>query len=121
MGHFTETYFIPAGFTVTDGTICPPKVRTAREAVDVAATLLRLTGARARIVRTAPIWRPGDVVVVRYRGDDGPAYTYVRGAADWPGDRRPKTDAEISALYDTGKVQPVLQAGGVPFDRGRLA
>lgn len=68
----------------------------------------------------APTWKPGDVVVVRYPGNPT-AYTYVRGVNGWPGEfARPKTDQEISDLYRQGQATPVLQAGGVAFDEGRL-
>lgn len=68
---------------------------------------------------TAPAWRAGDVVVVRYVSSPI-AYTYVRGARGWPGERAPKTDADMDQLFAEGRVTPVLQAGGEPFDEGRL-
>ncbi|MEV0267732.1 hypothetical protein AB0H43_03070 [Hamadaea sp. NPDC050747] len=67
----------------------------------------------------APEWRPGDVVVVRYHPSSRP-YTYVRAEDNWPTSRVPKTDAQVDALYAAGKVTPVLQAGGEPFDSRRL-
>lgn len=70
--------------------------------------------------RAAPIWKPGDVIVVRFAASL-PSYTYVRGARNWPGDNRPaKTDHDVDMWYAGGKVTPVLQAGGEPFDKGRL-
>lgn len=69
----------------------------------------------------APMWLPGDVVVVRFESNPVDSFTYVRGAVDWPGDRRPaKSDAFMDRLYLMGRLEPVLQAGGVPFDGGRL-
>lgn len=66
--------------------------------------------AAASVEVTAPVWLPGDVVVVRYLGNPTP-YTYVRGERDWPGDRRPKSDAEISRLYAEGRAEHVLRNG----------
>lgn len=73
-----------------------------------------------RLPDPAPVWKPGDVVVVRWSLGSKP-YTYVRGARTWPGDETlSKKDAEISRLWREGKAEPVLQAGGAPFDRSRL-
>lgn len=68
----------------------------------------------------APKWRPGDVVIVRWHGPSSAPYTYVRGMYSWPGERSPKTDAQIDELYLAGKATPVLQSGGEPFDKERL-
>lgn len=73
-----------------------------------------------RLPDPAPVWKPGDVVVVRYYADGTP-YTYVRGLHGWPGENAAaKTDAAISRLWREGRAEPVLQAGGAPFDRSRL-
>ncbi|MDG4792711.1 hypothetical protein [Micromonospora sp. WMMD1082] len=71
--------------------------------------------------RPAPAWRPGDVVVVRY-GPRGNPYTYVRGNGGWLVEkgRTPKTDEWMTVQVDEGRATPVLQAGGEPFDGGRL-
>jgi hypothetical protein len=71
------------------------------------------------VERSAQKWQPGDVVVVRYNSvptstpwDDTTPYTYVRGAKDWPGDRRAsRTDAQIDQLFAEGKVTHVLRDG----------
>ncbi|MFG3710116.1 hypothetical protein [Micromonospora sp. NPDC047730] len=72
------------------------------------------------LTKAAPQWRPGDVVIVRWHGATSTPYTYVRGMYSWPGERSPKTDAQIDELYLAGKAKPVLQSGGEPFDEGRL-
>ncbi|SCL32957.1 hypothetical protein GA0070616_4599 [Micromonospora nigra] len=71
--------------------------------------------------RPAPIWKPGDVVVVRY-GPRATPYTYVRGNGGWLVEkgREPKADEWMTAQVDAGRATPVLQAGGEPFDGGRL-
>lgn len=70
----------------------------------------------------APEWRPGDVITIRFaNGSQAPEYTYVRGAREWPGERRNLTDAEVGRRWNQGKVRPVLQAGGQPFDEERLS
>lgn len=77
------------------------------------------------LTRFAPTWRPGDVVVVTFgpiRPTPAGTYTYVRGRESWPTDaqRPPKTDEWMTRLYLEGRVRPVLQAGGEPFEGGRL-
>lgn len=91
----------------------------AESAIRTAERLLRNAGARAKVVRLAPEWKPGDVVIVRFE-PGGQRYTYVRGRSSWPGEHVSKSDEQIDALYLDGKVQPVLQSGGEPFDEGRL-
>lgn len=67
--------------------------------------------AASSVVVLAPVWQPGDVVVVRYPGNPT-AYTYVRGAKTWPGEyAAAKTDAQINALFEEGNVEHVLRDG----------
>ncbi|MEU4568653.1 hypothetical protein [Micromonospora sp. NPDC023956] len=70
--------------------------------------------------KAAPVWQPGDVLVVRWHGPRSRAYTYVRGMKCWPGETASKTDTEMDDLFLAGKAEPVLQTGGVPFDKSRL-
>ena len=72
-----------------------------------------------RLADPAPIWWPGDVVLVKYH-PLGDSYTYVRGVRGWPGERVAKTDEQLTALWREGKVKPLLQEGGKPFDMTRL-
>lgn len=69
-----------------------------------------------------PTWKPGDVVVIEY-GPHRVTYTYVRGREAWlVEDGRPqKPDAFMNAQYAAGRLRPVLQSGGEPFDSARLA
>ncbi|TDC35723.1 hypothetical protein [Micromonospora sp. KC213] len=77
------------------------------------------------LTKFAPTWRPGDVIVVTFghgpRPNPAGTYTYVRGRESWPTDaqRPPKTDEWVTRMYLEGRVRPVLQAGGEPFDGGR--
>jgi hypothetical protein len=94
--------------------------RRQAQALDQARRILAAAQVPADIVLRRPKWLPGDVIVVEYA--PGKPYTYVRGEETWPVDkgRTPKTDDDINALYELGKVRPVLQSGGVAFHRERL-
>ncbi|RLK22652.1 hypothetical protein DER29_0490 [Micromonospora sp. M71_S20] len=91
------------------------------ETIALAKLVLADAGVKAEVVRKSPTWRPGDVVVVFY-GPHRTPYTYVRGRETWPTDegRQPKTDEFMTAQLDAGRLKPVLQSGGEPFDGGRL-
>lgn len=106
-----------------------PKLNWPRRVTDVpnprvailkAKQILAEAGVKADIVLKTPKWEPGDVVIVRYDGPTSVPYTYVRGSKTWPGERFPKTDEQMSALFAEGKVRPVLAHGGVPFAPSRL-
>lgn len=58
--------------------------------------------------RTGKSWRPGDTIAVRY-DSWGAEYTYVRGRANWPGDRFPLSDEKVDELYALGKVRHLLR------------
>lgn len=91
-----------------------------RAAILKAKQILAEAGVKADIVLKTPKWEPGDVVIVRHDGPNSVPYTYVRGSKNWPGERFPKTDEQMNALYADGKVKPVLAHGGVPFAPSRL-
>ncbi|MFD6638339.1 hypothetical protein ACFWDN_21260 [Micromonospora chalcea] len=105
---YPTTYHVPSGAT-------PAQV------VKLCEEILKGAGVKAEIVRKSPTWRPGDVVVVYYGPQRNP-YTYVRGRENWLVEqgREPKTDEFMTAQLDAGRAKPVLQAGGEPFDGGRL-
>lgn len=69
-----------------------------------------------------PTWQPGDVAVIHY-GPHRTPYTYVRGREAWlvEKDRPQKSDSFMNAQLAAGRLKPVLQAGGEPFDPARLA
>lgn len=94
---------------------------TPADVLRAAEAILKDHGVKATITRTAPTWKPGDVVVVFYGPHRAP-YTYVRGNAGWLVEkgREPKTDEWMTAELDAGRLKPVLQSGGEPFDGGRL-
>lgn len=98
----------------------PPASVDPEKVIQAAERVFARYGVKAKVVRTSPDWRPGDVVTVTYPGTSR-VYTYVRGRQDWPGDRVPaKTDAFMDRAFAEGRLTPVLQSGGVAFDRGRL-
>ncbi|WP_329105542.1 hypothetical protein OG792_32900 [Micromonospora sp. NBC_01699] len=94
---------------------------TREDAIRRAELILRTAGVKADIVPRHPAWKAGDVVVVYY-GPQRTPYTYVRGRETWPadGDRPAKADGFMNEQYDRDRLKPVLQAGGVPFERTRL-
>lgn len=110
-----------------NGVLCPlgtgtstyPRQTFGLAAGRVLATNLGRSATFDVVAPAAPVWRAGDVVVVRYEGNPTP-YTYVRGSRNWPGERSPKTDAQMDALFAERAATPVLQAGGEPFDPARL-
>lgn len=102
-------------------TVRPRTITDPEEAIREAERLLRVTGAKAKVVRLIPAWRPGDVIVIRHTGSSAPGYTYVRGATHWLTSTRPMTDETVNRLFNAGKVTPVLQSGGEPFDLARVA
>ena len=82
----------------------------ARRDLASARSILATHGLEVSVRRTAPTFRPGDVLVVRFPGNPT-AYTYVRGRRDWPGDGMRKTDAEMAALWQEGKAHLVIRDG----------
>jgi hypothetical protein len=84
----------------------------ARRDIDHARRLLAAHGLEAKVQRKAPIFRPGDVLVVRFT--DSPVstpYTYVRSRRDWPGDGARKSDAEMADLWREGKAALIARDG----------
>lgn len=90
------------------------------EVVELFRAFLEQRGFTATIVRHTPKWRAGDVIVYTFPSSAA-EYTYVRGSSSWPGQARSLTDAEVDGAYLEGRVRPVLQGGGKPFDVARLS
>ena len=95
------------------------RCRSTEETNRYVERLLASVGARAKVVRLAPVWKPGYVAVIRFREGDTP-FTYIHGQRKWPGERFDKTDTGIDELYAEGKARPIVQSTGEAFDKGRL-
>lgn len=50
------------------------------------------------------VWRPGDVIRVRFGGKGSNPYTYVRASRTWPGEATTLTDEDVERYDSLGLV-----------------
>lgn len=96
-------------------TVAPGLRLTAREvsAIRQAQAILGAHNLELTVKRRAPIWKPGDVVTIRFNGPRSTPFTYVRGRRDWPGDGTRQSDAEVTRHWHEGRATLVMRDGEV--------
>lgn len=74
-----------------------------------------------KVFRTGPVWTPGDVMVVRFQGKNFKPYTYTRGSRNWPGEKFPKSDEQMTDLWKSGLATHVMRDGELTKEGRALA